>query len=246
MSITKITDPAAVPAAVADYTAQNTHSERLLGDIHGPFPIDGSNIKKGSLFNIGGDMFYADSDTTITGTPSDYVKLVLSGSTATPSFVASLTGVTWNDAYNGYYNVGGDLHVFDELQAYLNGDLTTVFTPKGRLAKNNKVITSNVELRTKVIDIGAWNMDAVANLGFLHGIADFKKILSVTGSIRDDLDSSRYQLGDADSGGDMDVWVLDWNITTINLWRRTGGKFDATAFDDTGFSRGKVVIVYEV
>lgn len=132
MSITKITDPAAVPATVADYTAQNTHSERLLVDSVQPYPVSGSNVVKGALFNIGGDMFYCDADTAISGTPSDYVKLVVSGSTATPSFVASLSGVAWNSAYNGYYN-GVDLYVFDEVKAVLAGAIAGYNTAMGAL-----------------------------------------------------------------------------------------------------------------
>ena len=132
MSITKITDPSAVPAAVADYEAQNIHLDRLLGDAVAPYPVSGSNVVKGALFNIGGDMFYCGADTAISGTPSDYVKLVVSGSNAVPSFVASLSGVTWNSAYNGYYS-GSDLYLFDEVKAVLAGAISGYKTAMGAM-----------------------------------------------------------------------------------------------------------------
>ena len=132
MAITKITDPGAVPTTVADYEAQNTQLDRLLGDSVQPYPVSGSNVVKGALFNIGGDMFYCGADTAISGTPSDYVKLVVSGSTAAASFVSSLSGVAWSPAYNGYYN-GVDLYLFDEAKALVDGELATLYSKLGKL-----------------------------------------------------------------------------------------------------------------
>jgi len=144
MSITKITDPLATPTNVTDYQAQNTHLDRLLGNIMQPFPIDGSNIKKGSLFNIGGDMFYTDADTAISGIPSDYVKLVVTGTDAAPSYVANLSGVTWNDAFNGYYS-GLDLYVFDEAKAVYDGSLTSANGRLAVFAENAHMINANIK-----------------------------------------------------------------------------------------------------
>ena len=132
MSITKITDPSSLPLTTADYQNQNVQIEKLLGNVNQPYPVIGGNIVKGSLFNIGGDMFYCGADTAISGTASDYVKLVVSGATATPEYVASLSGVAWEQAYNGYYN-GSDLYVFDEAKALVDGELSALSSKLGRL-----------------------------------------------------------------------------------------------------------------
>lgn len=145
MSIDKITDPASTPAAVADYQAQNTHLDRLLGNAVPPFPVDGSNIKKGSLFNIGGDMFYTSSDTAITGTPSDYVKLTPGASVAVPTYAVNLLGVTWNDAYNGYFDGSGNLYVFDTAKAIYDAAIAAVKDVLGIFAVLGHFIDLNVK-----------------------------------------------------------------------------------------------------
>lgn len=85
---------------------------------------DNDNVLKGAVFQIGGTVYLADSDTAITGTPSSYVKITPSGATAAAAYVANLTGVTWNDTYNGYYDVSGNLYVFDEATAYISQVVT--------------------------------------------------------------------------------------------------------------------------
>ena len=85
----------------------------------------GSNVVKGAVFQVGGATYLATADTAITGSASDYVKLTISvdGLSLAPSYVADLTGVTWSSTYNGYYDVGGNLYIFDELKAYAAGTI---------------------------------------------------------------------------------------------------------------------------
>ena len=127
MPINKITSPSEVPAAIADYTAQNNLIEALLLAAQGAQRIVGSNVAKGAIFYVGGTTYKADADTAITGTASDYVKLTPSvdGLTLAASYVASLSGVAWNSTYNGYYDASGNLYVFDELKALSLGTITT-------------------------------------------------------------------------------------------------------------------------
>lgn len=100
----------------------------LLQNVEQPLRVIGSVVKKGSLFNIGGAMYIADADTNITGTASDYVKITPAGATASASYVANLTGVTWNTAYNGYYDGTGNLYIFDEAKALSSGAISTIYT----------------------------------------------------------------------------------------------------------------------
>lgn len=122
MAITKITDPSALPTATSDYEAQNNHINTHTLNLTPPYPVSGGSVLKGAIFNIGGDLFYTDADTAITGTSSDYVMITPSGSTATASYVTSLTtlSVAWSQAYNGYYDGSGNLFIFDEFKAYKN------------------------------------------------------------------------------------------------------------------------------
>lgn len=99
----------ALNAAILAKAFQNDYS---------PLQVDSTNIPQGATFQVGGVIYYTASDTAITGTPSLYVKLTPnvgdSGATLDAAFVANLSGVTWNKIYNGYYDVSGNLYIFDE------------------------------------------------------------------------------------------------------------------------------------
>lgn len=127
MAINKITAPIQPPASDADWSNTQDLIEALALGIEGPLRIVGSNVVRGAVFNIGGSVYIADADTAITGTASKYVKITPSGASATASYVASLTGVTWNSTYNGYYDGSGNLYIFDELLAYTMGVISTVY-----------------------------------------------------------------------------------------------------------------------
>ena len=117
MSIDLVTAPATTPSAVGDYTAQNNLIAALALAAQGAARVVGSNVVKGAVFLVGGSVYLAAADTSISGAASDYVKLTITGTTLVPSFVASLSGVTWSSTWNGYYDVSGNLYEFDELKA---------------------------------------------------------------------------------------------------------------------------------
>ena len=270
MAITKITDPGAVPTTVADYEAQNIQLDRLLGDSVQPYPVSGSNVVKGALFNIGGDMFYCGADTAISGTPSDYVKLVASGSTAAASFVSSLSGVAWNPAYNGYYN-GVDLYLFDEVKAVLAGAISGYKTAMGAmwmlnagqglkstdspifagatvnndLNVNGGIKTDGTFLKTKVLEIGDWDMTSSSYPPSIiyHGL-NISKIRSVSAIIRMDNGLDLFVLSDSNPSGYNEV-SIHVGSTYIELRSPLGGKFDNINFDKTSFNRGYITIIYE-
>jgi hypothetical protein len=119
------------PVAVADYQAIISQLEARIDSFSGREIVDGSTIRAGTIMSIGGVAYKATTDTTITGTPSAYVKITPAGATASASFVANLTGVTWNHAYGGYYDGSGNLHVFDEGKAVADGAITVPYTHYG-------------------------------------------------------------------------------------------------------------------
>ncbi len=109
--------PNSTPQAFADYTRQNKLLQTaFLGGDRIPAVRD-NQIVQGSIFQIAGPVFFAESDTEIIGEKSDYVRISVNaeGDTATAEFVFSLfSSVSWNPVYNGYYDVGGNLYLFDE------------------------------------------------------------------------------------------------------------------------------------
>jgi len=118
------------PTSLDDYVAQNNLLDALVLMNGGPLRVDLANTKipKGAIIQCGGAVFKATADEVITGTASYYVKMTPSagGMELSPSFVTDLTGVSWNDAYNGYYDSSENLYLFDEGLAFLLGEVTAL------------------------------------------------------------------------------------------------------------------------
>jgi len=104
-------------------------------------------------------------------------------------------------------------------------------------------------VKTKILEIGDWNMDTGTNVTIAHGLGVIRKnIRSVDVIIRDDLDNLYNKLealttstaGTIQQGG---VSLID--STNITLRRITGGLFDSTVYDSTSFNRGWIYITYE-
>jgi len=85
-------------------------------------------VRKGAMFNIGGSLFVADSDTAISGTYSGFIKLTVSGTTATASYVSGSPSVTWDDENNGFYDGSGNYYAFDDSGVQVIRNISTVDT----------------------------------------------------------------------------------------------------------------------
>lgn len=116
--------------------------------------------------------------------------------------------------------------------------------------RNSSGVESTVILKSKIIEIGDWDMDATLRVSVDHGLTA-TKIRSVTGIIRNDADTERFVIGSGgSSGGDMDVHFESTignglSSTDISIFRRVGGPQDAVDFNSTGYNRGWIYIVYE-
>ena len=127
---------------------------------------------------------------------------------------------------------------------------TTGVTIDGMLVKDGGAAAvsdgTNI-IKTKIIDIGDWNMDSTNSVTIAHGLT-LANIRSVSAIIRDDADTFSVPLtpGNIISGTEVDIWISTINSTTIALLRRAGSSFDGPSFDSTSYNRGWVTITYVV
>lgn len=115
MAINKIAAPLSTSPSVFAAPVVNQLLALSIDCNHGS-RISGGYVKKGSMFNISGAMFYADSDTAITGTRSSgtvAIKFSVSGNKAIVSYTNTLNSATWNGAYQGYYDSEGNMYYFE-------------------------------------------------------------------------------------------------------------------------------------
>lgn len=102
--------------------------------------VVGSNVKRGSIVYYAGAWYVTDADTAITGTASDYVMLTNTAGVITASFVSSISTVSFNRTWNGWYDSSMRLHIFDEVKAFGAGAITelasmTSWRPNNELCK---------------------------------------------------------------------------------------------------------------
>ncbi len=106
---------------------------------------------------------------------------------------------------------------------------------------------SVVILKTKVIEIGDWNMDTTPSVTIISGI-DKEKVRAVSGIIIDDNSVNVYRLNKGSSGGInglMQGSVDRITDNNIELRRLNGGEFDGVSYNSTSFNRGWITILYE-
>ena len=92
-----------------------------------------------------------------------------------------------------------------------------------------------------VMDIGDWNMDTDASVDIVHGLT-LSNIRYVTALIRDDATAlAGHPIQRVDNAG-VGSGEVNVNATHIHLARVTGGVWDGTAYDSTGYNRGWVIL----
>lgn len=162
MSINRIDFPTTPNPIAGDWSKLIALLEKAFRNLSNPVQVVGSNVPEGATFQIGGVIYYTDADTAISGTASDYVKLTPnvgdSGATVDASFVSSLTGVTWNKLYNGYYDVDGNMYLFNELKALVDGEIASIntrFVEQESDGTINLLLSDSYLLNSGSIDIDA-------------------------------------------------------------------------------------------
>jgi hypothetical protein len=123
--------------------------------------------------------------------------------------------------------------------------ISTIYTD-GQMP--NGIETDGTLLKTKVVQIGDWNMDTTQQVSVAHSISDFTKIRSVSAMILNDASGTLFNLISAEgtTGSAADNTQIVCNSTNIILGRKTGGIFDQSLYDSTSFNRGFITITYEV
>ncbi len=98
--------------------------------------------------------------------------------------------------------------------------------------------------KTKILDIGDWNMDSTASVSVAHGVTA-SKIRTVSVTIRNDAGTATYPLECAEIG-DAPGGYWQYNTTNVVLNRVAARRFDEVNFDATSYNRGWVTIKYVV
>jgi hypothetical protein len=130
MALVLINGPDNAPSTVADWDKINDVFQTIGLDINSPTRISGSKILRGSVIFFAGAWYVADADTTITGGATPYVRLTNTAGVVTAAFVPSLSGVSFNRTWNGWYDSSMRLYLFDEIKAYAAGEVTAPVTIK--------------------------------------------------------------------------------------------------------------------
>lgn len=101
-------------------------------------------------------------------------------------------------------------------------------------------------INLKTVNIGDWNMDGLLNVDVPHGLANFRNIIGVFGTIQNDVDDRHFPITPGQSpASQADVSISSIDATNIALFRRTGGVYDDPAFSSTTITtRGVLTILY--
>lgn len=103
-----------------------------------------------------------------------------------------------------------------------------------------------IRLGMKVLTLPVWDMDTDSSVVVPHGLSDHTKIRIVKGVIRNDVTNVTDRILEAAaSDGTIQGGAISMDATNINVFRMTGGTYDTTAYNDTGSSRGILIVFYD-
>lgn len=153
MAITQVTAPASVPAAIADYQAQNAHISAFNMIVNNqPFILTNSEntsipaIAIGSYIQFGGNLYIVDTeDYAIIGTPVDgnnYIR-VSGTTTLTAEWIQDISSYVWNPVYG--YKYTGSYAILPYLVVKASTEYIKYSMPLDITYKNNQ--------NTRTIDI---------------------------------------------------------------------------------------------
>jgi hypothetical protein len=206
-------------------------------------------IASGSIIEVGGSFYQADSNTALTpeagitdGTV--HIKLVPAGGGA--SVVPTLTNDSipaWSANKAGWYDSDDKFLPYEMTKAGAVYTSKVEYTTQEKITKG--VITDNVFLKTRVIEIGDWNMVSTTSVVIAHGLVDYTKVRSVSVIVRTDDDSLYRNLLSFNTTALPLAQTQGLGSTNITL-NRTAGLFDfGTFYSATSYNRGWITITYE-
>lgn len=186
---------------------------------------------------FGGDNFIVQGCTKTGGTLNagyimlDGELLQVESHTFTSTHFVKVT--TYDAGGNVTFNDGNARQIWQKNRA-------TLTAGSGNLAYSDNARM----LKTKIVEIGDWDMDTDATKTVTHGITNYKNIRSVSVIIREDSDANYYNLLAPNGLGVSVAGMGVIDSTVINLGRANGSIYDSTSFNSTSFNRGWVTIEY--
>jgi hypothetical protein len=111
---------------------------------------------------------------------------------------------------------------------------------------------TTAQVKTKIIEIGDWNMNFSAagnqTVSVAHNLGTnvYKKIRNIQCTIRNDADTNYSPLNKFDAVTVVAGDIFFQENTYISLYINSGCTYDSANYDSTGYNRGWIYIVYEV
>ena len=96
-------------------------------------------------------------------------------------------------------------------------------------------------LKSKIVDIGDWNMDATVTVSIAHGLT-YTNIRAIKVTIRDDVNTLYSDLTSYYDATSSPAILAD--STNVILARLTGSPYDTTDYNATSYNRGWITIWY--
>jgi hypothetical protein len=202
-----------------------------------------SALGAGAIY-YNGEIYQVDDEATITTTGSETLVWEI-----VTTYIAGDSTLQWSDG------VIRDLHQIDRMTlvpgltgtglADYNG---ATVKPIYGIYKDSAGVETGNYLRTKIIEIGDWDMDATLAVSVAHGISDYTKIRNISAVVRPDAANGIVPLirVDTTTAAATGGYVTGADATNIGLGRVIGGFFDSTDYNSTSFNRGFITIQYAV
>jgi len=163
MAILRQASPESPPSGVIDWqnaVAQLELAHKSGKDLYPAIESGGSwYVPRGYCFYHRGTIYAADEDTLISGTKSNYIKMTASvdGATCDAEFLADLSGVTWDDAWAGYFDASDNLVVVDEFDDANVGTLE----PHSEIGEMGRKLLNGIS--SLVVSNGVTALDGFSN-----------------------------------------------------------------------------------
>ncbi len=192
-----------------------------------------SSVTAGSIY-YNGEIYEVEVNASIASAANTLVWNIVT------SYIASDSTLTWSD---------GTIRNLHSIARFV---LSNAVTGTGIADYNGATVKtlSSFQPKSKIVEIGDWNMDSTSTVSIAHGLTS-SKIRSFNVSIYPDGSSSillpidYVDMASGFSGSTtLPSGASSLSGSNIVLIRATGGSFDNTGFDQTSFNRGYITIMY--